>query len=191
MLDIDLKSCLQGDLEAWDRFCDRTAGVILAAIRRTAGSQLDDPAMPDAEDLLQSVYLRLVKHECRLLASYDPAKASLVTWLTIVARSTTIDALRRRRLTTHSLDGEHAPDPAAPPETAPATPASPLDQVAPLQVLTERQRLVLVLLFEDQRTVPEAAAILGVGEQTIRSTKHKAIERLRKAMAADGNDTPP
>ena len=190
MLDIDLKSCIQGDFQAWDRFCDRTAGIILAAIRRTAGPQLDDPALPDSDDLLQAVYLRLVKHDFRLLASFDPAKSSLVTWLTMVARSTTIDALRRRRLTTHSLDGEHAPDPAAPQAPANPSPADALDQVAPLHVLTERQRLVLVLLFEDQYTVPEAAAILGVGEQTIRSTKHKALERLRKAMPADSTSPP-
>ena len=187
-MEIDLKSCLQGDLEAWDRFCDQTAGIILAAIRRTAGSQLDDPAMPDVDDLLQAVYLRLVKHEFRLLASYDPTRASLVTWLTIVARSTTIDALRRRRLPAHSIDAEHAPELPAPTGTASEMGSGTLDEVAPLHVLTERQRLVLVLLFEDQRTVPEAAGILGVGEQTIRSTKHKALERLRKAMTADETD---
>ena len=180
-MDIDLKSCLEGDLEAWDRFCDQTAGVVMAAILRTAGAQLQDPSLPDAEDILQGVYLRLVKHDFRLLSSFDPAKASLVTWLTIVARSTTIDALRRRKPPVQSIHDEHAVEPTAP--TAPDNVASePLDRIAPLHLLTERQRLVIALLFQDHRTVPEAAAILGVGEQTIRSTKHKALERLRKAM---------
>ena len=179
--EIDLKSCLEGDLGAWDRFCNETAGVVMAAIRRTAGAQLNDPALPDAEDLLQSVYLRLVKNDFRLLASFDPAKASLVTWLTIVARSTTIDALRRRRAPVQSIDDENASEPQAPPSPQTGF-TEPLERVAPLHLLTDRQRLVIALLFQDQRSVPEAAAILGVGEQTIRSTKHKALERLRKAM---------
>ncbi len=181
-MDIDLKSCLEGDLEAWDRFCDQTAGVVMAAILRTAGAQLQDPSLPDAEDILQGVYLRLVKHDFRLLSTFDPAKASLVTWLTIIARSTTIDALRRRKPPVQSIHDEHAVEP-----VAAATPhghieSEPLERIAPLHLLTERQQLVIALLFRDHRTVSEAAAILGVGEQTIRSTKHKALERLRKAM---------
>ncbi len=180
-MDIELTACMQGDVAAWNQFCGETAGVIQAAIRRTAGAQLQDPALPDIEDLVQAVYLRLVKHDFRLLNSYDPAKSSLVTWLTLVARSTTIDALRRRKQPTVAIQEADAPvfrsDPGG------DEPAD-LEQVAPLHLLTERQRLVLALLFEDEMTVPEAASVLGVEEQTIRSTKHKALEHLRKAMQA-------
>ena len=59
-----------------------------------------------------------------------------------------------------------------------------IDQVVPMHVLTSRQQLVLKLLFEDERSVAEAASILGIGEQTIRSTKHKALERLRASLKA-------
>ncbi|MDG1899778.1 MAG: sigma factor-like helix-turn-helix DNA-binding protein, partial [Phycisphaerales bacterium] len=57
--------------------------------------------------------------------------------------------------------------------------------IAPVHLLTERQRLVLAMLLEDDMTVPDVAQILKINEQTVRSTKHKAIERLRKAMEAE------
>jgi RNA polymerase sigma factor (sigma-70 family) len=183
-MDIELTACMQGDVAAWNQFCHETAGVIQAAIRRTAGAQLQDPALPDIEDLVQAVYLRLVKHDFRLLKSFDPAKASLVTWLTLVARSTTIDALRRRKQPTVAIQDSDAA--ASRTEHGHSEPVD-LEQVAPLHLLTERQRLVLALLFKDEMTVPEAAAVLGVEEQTIRSTKHKALEHLRKAMQAGEN----
>lgn len=49
----------------------------------------------------------------------------------------------------------------------------------PLHILTARQRLVLTLLYDDEKSVAEVASILDVNEQTVRSTKHKALERLR------------
>ena len=55
----------------------------------------------------------------------------------------------------------------------------------PVQLLTGRQKLVLSLLFEDEKSIPEAAELLGVTEQTVRSTKHKALERLRKHFSAE------
>ena len=57
--EIDLKSCLEGDLGAWDRFCNETAGVVMAAIlgvgeqtiRSTKHKALERlrKAMPDPE----------------------------------------------------------------------------------------------------------------------------------------------
>jgi len=38
---------------------------------------------------------------------------------------------------------------------------------------------VLRLLFDEEMSVSEAAAVLGVDAQTVRSTKHKAIRKLR------------
>ncbi len=40
----------------------------------------------------------------------------------------------------------------------------------------------MTLLFDEQLSVAEAAAFIGVDEQTIRSTKHKALTRLREKL---------
>ena len=130
----------------------------------------------DVDDSVQDVFVRLVKDDCRLLKSYDPKRASLSTWLTLVARSVAIDHLRKRRLSTVPLE------PGDPPGSQRAA-AHPL---LPLHLLTARQRLVLRMLFDEGMTVAEAARTIGVGEQTIRSTKHKALSRLREHLGAKG-----
>ncbi len=72
------------------------------------------------------------------------------------------------------------------PDTQPPNPL--LD--IPLQLLTGRQKLVLSLLFEDGMTIAEAAELVGVTDQTIRSTKHKALERLRKHFSVETKNDP-
>lgn len=170
LLDIDLEACFRGDSVAWEAFMANTTGLVVAAIRRTIGGG-NRPADLELEDIVQAVYLKLVRNDCRLLRSYDPERASMSTWLTLVARSTAIDTLRRQRPSLAMVDEDT-------PERTKVEPEAPETDL-PLHILTARQRLVLTLLFDDDRSVPEAAAILGINEQTVRSTKHKALERLR------------
>ncbi len=66
---------------------------------------------------------------------------------------------------------------------------APASQTVPLHLLTARQRLVLRILFDDQKTVAEAARVIGVDEQTVRSTKHKALSRLRSHFSATDPDS--
>lgn len=168
-------------------FVTETAGLVLAAVRRTAGKQLDHAQMPDIDDVVQSVYVRLLANDGRLMLNYDPQRASISTWLTLIARSVTIDVLRKKRLPQVPLADHDRPAEQA---DIGRMESRSIDSAAPMHVLTGRQHLVLTLLFEDGRTVAEAARFLGVGEQTVRSTKHKALERLRKHMGAgaDGQE---
>ena len=182
-MEIDLNACAAGDQDAWCQFIDQTAGLVHAAVRRTAGSQLREPHTPDVDDLVQAVYLRLLKHDCRLLLNYDPNRAAVSTWLTLIARSVTIDALRRKSHPTLPLQDMDQPH--AGPHTPESTQGG-LDEAAPLHLLTERQAIVLRMLFEDGRSVADVARILNVGEQTVRSTKHKALERLRAHFSTAG-----
>jgi len=174
-MSFDLRPCLAGDRRAWEAFVRRFAPVIYAAVQRTLRAR-GRAARDEVEDAAQDVFLRLVRDDFRLLRAYDPDRASLPTWLTIVARSAAIDRLRRRRIPAVPLE-DHAVPPAPP---APE-PAEPLE--LPPGLLTGRQQLVLTMLFERQMSVEEAAAALGVDTQTIRSTKHKAISRLREHLA--------
>jgi RNA polymerase sigma-70 factor (ECF subfamily) len=174
---IDLDGCCRGDRAAWDAFVDRAAPILYSAVRRTL-QRYGVAARPDAvQDRTQDVFLRLVRNDFRLLRSYDPGRASLSTWLTLVARSTTIDHLRRLdvpALPLEAADGATAPT--APDAAQPALTA--LD--VPPDLLSPRQNLVIRLLFDDGLSTEEAAETLGVVPQTIRSTKHKAITRLRE-----------
>ena len=87
----ELAALVAGDKRAWDRFVRRYAGLIVAAVRSLVREGTE------AEDLVQEVFARLCKDDFRLLKTYDPARAGLSTWLTIVARSTARDTTRRRQ----------------------------------------------------------------------------------------------
>jgi len=164
---------LSGDGAAWEGFVRRYGGLIVAAVRGIA------PTHRDVEDLAQEVFVRLCKDDYRLLRSYDPERAGLSTWLTIVARSTARDALRRRRADTVPID--------AVPEAQLA-----VDAVEPTQklklpeaLLSPRQREILAMLYDREMDVAEIARALGIDPQTVRSAHHKAMLKLRAHFKAD------
>jgi RNA polymerase sigma factor (sigma-70 family) len=169
---IDLQALSRGDKSAWDGFVRRYAGLVVAAVRGVAQEG------GEVEDLVQEVFLRLCKDEFRLLKTYDPSRAGLSTWLTIVARSTARDALRRRRLAVTPID--------AVPEALLATETAPAEKLKlPEGLLSPRQKLVLSMLYDQDMEVAEIAATLGVDPQTVRSTHHKAMLKLRDHFSAE------
>lgn len=158
---------LRGEKTAWDAFVRRYGGLVVAAVRGVA------MAHGDVEDLTQEVFLRLCKDEFRLLRSYDPARASLSTWLTIVARSTARDGLRRRRAEAVPLD-------AVPEAQLAIHPVEPVQKLKlPEALLSPRQREILAMLYDREMDVAEIAAALGIDPQTVRSAHHKAMIKLR------------
>jgi len=176
---IDLGALCRGEKAAWDAFVGRFAPVVQAAVRRLLRAMGRGEA--DIADLVQDVFLRLCKDEFRLMRGYDPARASVSTWLTVVARSTALDVLRRRTVLQVALDD--VPE-AALGVVAPELPAE--SGKLPLDGLPPRQRLVLTLLFERDMDVAEVARMLELDPQTVRSMKHKALTRLRERLGLAG-----
>lgn len=151
----------------------RYAGLVAAAVRGVAREAAE------VEDLTQEVFLRLCRNDYRLLRSYDPARAGLSTWLTIVARSTARDALRRHR-------------PVSVPIEAVAESQLSVDPVEPVRklklpeaLLSPRQREILAMLYDREMEVAEIAAALAIDPQTVRSAHHKAMIKLRAHFKAE------
>lgn len=170
---LDLGALIGGQKSAWDGFVRRYAGLILSAVRGVARDGTD------VEDLVQEVFARLCKDDFRLLKAYDPARAGITTWLTIVARSTARDAMRRRHPSVTPLD------------TVPEALLGVEDRhVEPLKLpdglLSPRQKLVLSMIYDKDMDVSEIAATLGIDPQTVRSTHHKAMLKLRDYFAVEG-----
>jgi RNA polymerase sigma-70 factor (ECF subfamily) len=158
---------LRGEKAAWDAFVRRYGGLVVAAVRGVA------MAHADVEDLTQEVFVRLCKDDFRLLRSYDPARASLSTWITIVARSTARDGLRRRR-------PEGVPLDAVPEAQLAIAPVEPVQKLKlPEALLSPRQRQILAMLYDQEMDVAEIAHALGIDPQTVRSAHHKAMVKLR------------
>ena len=164
---------LRGEKAAWDAFVRRYGGLVVAAVRGVAMAQAE------VEDLTQEVFVRLCKDDFRLLRNYDPERASLSTWLTIVARSTARDGLRRRRAETVPLDS-------VPEAQLAIDPVMPVEKLKlPEALLSPRQREILAMLYDREMDVAEIARALGIDPQTVRSAHHKAMIKLRAHFKAD------
>jgi RNA polymerase sigma-70 factor (ECF subfamily) len=158
---------LRGDKAAWDAFVRRYGGLIVAAVRSVAAG------IGETDDLTQDVFLRLCKDDFRLLRSYDPSRAALSTWITIVARSTARDGLRRRR-------GEAVAVDSVPEAQLAVDPVEPTPKLKlPEALLSPRQREILGMLYDREMDVAEVARALGIDPQTVRSAHHKAMLKLR------------
>lgn len=171
--DGDLNALLRGDKGAWEGFVRRYAGLVVAAVRGVARDAAE------VEDLAQEVFLRLCKDDFRLLRSYDPARAGLSTWITIVARSTARDALRRYRPISVPIE-------AVPEGRLAIDPVEPVRRLKlPEALLSPRQREILTMLYDREMEVAEVALALGIDPQTVRSAHHKAMVKLRAHFKAE------
>lgn len=173
---IDLRTLVSGNKRAWDGFVGLAAPLIHAVVRRALAPYRSSE--DDVLDAAQDVFVRLCASDYRLLKTYDPARASLATWLAVVARSCAIDHARRRRQATTTLDDV--------PEAALGVEDRHVEKInIPQGLLTERQALVLRCLYDEERDVAEVARMLRIDAQTVRSTHHKALLRLRAHFQTD------
>ncbi len=167
----DFALLARGDKKEWDIFVKEVSPVVFSMIRRTLASA--GHGQEEAYDLLQEVFIKLCRDDFRILKRYNPGRASISTWLCLVARNIAMDYLRRKRPATCSL--ENVPEPAEEPGLSDRdTPHIPLEKLPP------RQALVMKLLYEREMDVREVAVFLGISQQTVRSMKHKAIKKLRR-----------
>ena len=163
----ELDALARGDKEAWEAFVRRYAGLVAAAVRGVAREAAE------VEDLAQEVFVRLCKDDFRLLRSYNPTRAGLSTWITIVARSTARDAMRRHRPVLMAIE-------AVPESRLAVDPVEPAERLKlPEALLSPRQREILTMLYDREMEVAEVAKTLGIDPQTVRSAHHKAMVKLR------------
>ena len=169
----ELDALTRGDNGAWEAFVRRYAGLVAAAVRGVAREAAE------IEDLAQEVFVRLCKDDFRLLRSYDPARAGLSTWITIVARSTARDAMRRHRPVLTPIN-------AVPESRLAVDPVEPRQKLKlPEALLSPRQREILAMLYDREMDVSEIGKALGIDPQTVRSAHHKAMVKLRAHFKTD------
>lgn len=166
---------------ALEEFYARYAGLAMALLLRILGSRAE------AEELLQELFVEL----WRRAPQYDPARASVGTWVTTIARSRGLDALRARRR--RFRDQEVPSDDVSVPAPADQRPD---EQVSQSQ-RSEAVRAALADLSPDQRQVveysyfrglshTEIANELGIPVGTVKSRILAAMKLLREAMQKVG-----
>jgi RNA polymerase sigma-70 factor (ECF subfamily) len=165
-----------GDERAVGVLFDRYAAKLLALAQRI----LDSPA--EAEEVLQEAFLQ-AWHRA---AGYDPARASVGTWLVLITRSRAIDRLRSRRIAERSADAARHEDPVA--HESPRAVRLVLDEErrrrveTALAALPGEQREVLDLAYYQGLTQSEIAVATGTPLGTVKTRTLLAMKKLREAL---------
>ena len=133
-----------------------------------------------AEDVVQETMLRAWRHSDQL----DPAARSPMPWLTTVARRIVIDQQRRKQARPTEA-GEDMLEKASVNDHADNVLRSVIVAEA-LRVLSPAHRQVLNETILRDRTVNEAAEVLGIPAGTVKSRVYYALQSLRLVLAERG-----
>ena len=130
-----------------------------------------------AEDTLQSAYLRILSGKAR----FD-GRSSVRTWVFGVIRRTALEERRRgitRRLREQTAPGNAISDPAPGADLVVEHTEESAALLTALETLSPRQREVLHLVFYQDMTIEEAAAVMQISLGSARTH----YDRGKKAMA--------
>ena len=154
------------DIETlYSQYSGKVMGYIHARIRNRA----------DAEDLCADVFEKVQ----RKLAEFDPARASVSTWIFTITRNTVIDYYRRSK-PTEELD-ENLSDSLEIDESLLNTET--LSELAgALRALPEEMRDLIVLRYYDGKPLTEVAEIMGLSYGAVKLRHQSALAKLRKAI---------
>jgi RNA polymerase sigma-70 factor (ECF subfamily) len=169
----------RGDREAFGRFYDRHAPLVFTFALRLMRSR------PDAEDLLQDVFLQV----WRQAGGYSEARGHPEAWLLTITRSRGIDKLRSiRRRGEQLVPSEESAGTArrAVAESGAAHSEAKLAATDALAGLPAAQRTVLELAYFDGLTQTEIAARLGEPLGTVKTRMRSGLERLRNLLGPRG-----
>jgi RNA polymerase sigma factor (sigma-70 family) len=169
-------AALNRDHSAWNRLVDRFTPLVLSVVRRhrLQGS--------DAEDVVQTVWLRLIEH---LRGIRTPE--ALPGWIATTARNECLHVIRSHKLASPTDLGEQgwpegAGDPAIDRDVLEAERHEAL--LMALAELPERQRALLLLLIEDPPvSYEEISRRLGLPVGGIGPTRARALARIRAHQA--------
>lgn len=137
----------------------------------------------DAQDLTQEVFIKVLQRQEQLR---DPEKAA--HWLSRIASNTAIDFLRRHKRVSFA-DYEEIPPLSAPASESPEQLVLRAEKAAHLEaglgVLTERERVALLLRDVEDLPAEEVARQLQCSKATVRS--HIANARTKFKKFLDGS----
>jgi RNA polymerase sigma-70 factor (ECF subfamily) len=175
-----LDRCREGDPAALRAFVTRYQHMVFAFLSRTLG------AGPHVEDLAQEVFLRA----CRALPRFDSGGVGrLSTWVLSIASHVAIDARRKRRIPTSSLDADVVAFDPDTPETERRRVEIGRAVERAAADLPDDQRAVFVLAEFHGLDMKAIAETLGIRENTVRTRLYRARSRLRDSLQSLWEDS--
>jgi RNA polymerase sigma-70 factor (ECF subfamily) len=176
----DLKQLLtlaaEGDRQAFAALYRATAPKLFGVVLRI----LDDRTL--ATDILQEVFVKIWRNA----SSYDPAKASPMTWLAAIARNRALDEARKRKPAT--LDPESEDLHIAAPEVDPLAGRQRNEElsrlVACLEGLDAEKRRIVIQAYCHGLSRDELAARFAHPVATIKTWLRRSLLQLRECLGS-------
>jgi len=174
---------LQGDSDALNFLVER----YLRRIYNFAAKYIGN--VKEAEDLTQEIFLKV----WRSLKKFDSQK-SFKTWIFSIARHVCIDYLRRKKIITFSAL-ENDDDSESFSDKIIDESASIVEKITKQELgremnkyllrLSEANRTVLILHYNQQLTFREIAELLGESLDTVKSQHRRALQYLKRLIERD------
>jgi RNA polymerase sigma-70 factor (ECF subfamily) len=185
--DEDIRLCVAGDAQAWERLVRTYQGRIYGICLRFTSSNAE------AEDLTQDIFVKLF---CNL-SSYDATRGSFLPWLQNLTRNHLVDRFRRTRVFRASSSLDVTPDGeengATMAERLPDPRPSQEEHFAKLEIqnwvhaavnrLSACSREAIVLCALEERDHKEAARILRIQEGTVKSRLSRGRAELARLLS--------
>lgn len=173
-----LSRCIRREPGAWVEFVDRFKGTVQALARRYLKLNGHLPDEPELEDIVQEVFLAVIRRDFRLLRNYD-ATYTVKTYLGVITRTEVHRLLRRRRplaATPEELE-ENAPSTASSSDGA-ADKEEKEVLLRALDELPQRDAEILRLRFLREMDYRTIAGVLNIPETSVGQTLYRAKQRL-------------
>jgi RNA polymerase sigma-70 factor (ECF subfamily) len=168
-----------GDADAISALYERYA----PQIQRYIASRLGDPVL--AEDVCADVFVKVLES----LERYEDRGWPFSAWLYRIAYARTVDVLRQSRRR-HSIPLDERQLVALdPPDEAIMTRLAYMEIKGAMGMLTNEQRLVLRLRFDEDRSLAEIAESLGRTIGSIKALQHRGLTRLAQTLASQPGHT--
>jgi RNA polymerase sigma-70 factor, ECF subfamily len=175
-----LHRCLRHEVGSWNDFVDRFVGLIYHVIHFSA-HQRSYPITPEEiEDVAQEVLIAIVEDDYHVLRQFR-AKASLATYLTVIARRIAVSELiKRQRFKNQEKPVEREPEIGSHRQTHAS-----LDMVEEVQQLLRKlpskEREVVKMFYLEGRTYEEISGKLDIPVNTIGPILARSRKKLRQA----------
>nr|WP_246368431.1 sigma-70 family RNA polymerase sigma factor [Aurantimonas endophytica] len=172
-----LRAVADGDRQALRAVYERTAAKLFGVCLRILDNR------EEAEDVLQDVYLTVWNRA----DSFDPARASPITWLATIARNRAIDRRRQLgpRIFDRPVDGAVDVADETPDALALLHRSDDARRLAEcLDGLDGRTRVMIVTAFYGGDTYNELAETAGVPLGTMKSLIRRGLMRLKECLSS-------